>query len=381
MEDAKRALYLCEFRFYLKTGTCRLICGFFARNMTTRRILDNIYRFLNRRPVHHVVFWLALFGLMLWTDYEQGMEMWFALSNELIQLFFYAFLVYFNLFYLIPNYLARHAFIYFGLVLAACAIVTPIEVLVFYLKFYDQPVYQTKVVGSQIWVFLGNIFVTLTSTVLRVIMDWWRYQNEKQVLLTQTMQSELRFLKSQINPHFLFNTLNNLYALTLKKSDKAPEIVLKLSEIMRYMLYECNERRVLLSKEIQYINNYLDLERLRQPKEAEISFTTEGHISDQMVAPLLFVPFLENSFKHGLNTHVQGGGYVRLRLRVSGEDLEFFIENSKAEPLPRQNHPRSGGIGLVNVRQRLEMLYPENHTLTVQDEPHRYAATLHLKMI
>ena len=179
----------------------------------------------------------------------------------------------------------------------------------------------------------------------------------------------------------MFNTLNNLYALTLKKSDKAPEIVLKLSEIMRYMLYECNERRVLLSKEIQYIHNYLDLERLRQPREADIRFTTSGVISDQMVAPLIFVPFLENSFKHGLNHHVQGGGFVRLNLSVSGEDLEFTIENSKAERIPRQEHPRSGGIGLANVRQRLEMLYPENHTLTVLDEPHRYVVTLHLKMI
>ena len=124
-----------------------------------------------------------------------------------------------------------------------------------------------------------------------------------------------------------------------------------------------------------------DLERLRQPKEADIVFTTQGNISEQMVAPLLFVPFLENSFKHGLNHHVQGGGFVRLNLHVSGDDLEFFIENSKAERLPRQDHPRSGGIGLANVRQRLEMLYPENHTLTVQDEPHRYAVTLHLKMI
>jgi len=349
--------------------------------MKTRRLLDRIYHVLNQRPVYHGVFWLTLFGIILWADYEKGMDMWSAVVDESIHLLFYAFLVYLNLFYLIPNYLARHAFVYFGLVLTACAIVTPIEVLVYYLKYYNDQETRMSIVSGQFFLFLGNFIITILSTVLRVIMDWWRYQTEKQALLTQTMQSELRFLKSQINPHFLFNTLNNLYALTLKKSDKAPEIVLKLSEIMRYMLYECNERRVLLSKEIQYIHNYLDLERLRQPKEADINFATEGHISEQMVAPLLFVPFLENSFKHGLNHHVQGGGFVRLRLSVSGEDLEFFIENSKAERIPRQNHPRSGGIGLANVRQRLEMLYPENHTLTVQDEPHRYAVTLHLKMI
>jgi LytS/YehU family sensor histidine kinase len=295
-------------------------------------------------------------------------------------LFFFAVLVYFNLFYLIPNYLARNVLLYLGLVLAACAVVTPIKVLVLYLKFSGMPKVQNDLVEVQDSLYLGSFFVTLASTVLRVITDWWRYQREKQELQTQTIQSELRFLKSQINPHFLFNTLNNLYALTLKKSDKAPEIVLKLSEIMRYMLYECNEKQVLLSKEIQYIHNYLDLERLRQPAGADIQFVTEGHVSDQLIAPLLFVPFLENSFKHGLNHHVHRGGFVHIHLKVQDDDLEFFVENSKAERLPRQEHPRSGGIGLVNLRQRLNILYPNKHTLAVEDEPHRYAATLLLEL-
>jgi two-component system, LytTR family, sensor kinase len=347
-------------------------------------ILDLIYRFLSRKPVYHSIFWVALFSIMVTTaywDYGNTRSLPYLLSNEVIGLLFYIGLVYFNLYYLIPNYLAKRAFLYFLLVLTICAIATPIEVLVYYLKFIDQPGQQRKLIGQQDDLFFGHVLVVFFSTLLRVVMDWWRYQNEKQQLVTQTMQSELRFLRSQINPHFLFNTLNNLYALTLKKSDKAPEIVLKLSEIMRYMLYECNEKRVLLTKEIQYIENYLDLERLRQPKAADIRFSVEGRISDQMVAPLLFVPFVENSFKHGLNNSVQGGGFVRLRLSVQDEDLEFFIENSKAERLLRQDHPVSGGIGLVNVRQRLQILYPENHNITISDEPNRYAVTLHLKMI
>lgn len=348
--------------------------------MKTRSFLDRLYAFLNQRLVYHTLFWLVLFSTMVGTSLRQGIGLGTTLCNETIQALFFAVLVYFNLRYLIPNYLAKHAFIYFGLVLAASAVVTPIEVLVLYLVYSGVPDYQANVVDQQVRIYLANVFVTILSTVLRVIMDWWRYQNEKQVLLTQTMQSELRFLKSQINPHFLFNTLNNLYALTLKKSEKAPEIVLKLAEIMRYMLYECNERRVHLSKEIHYLYNYLDLERLRQPKDAEISFVVEGRVSEQMVAPLLFVPFVENSFKHGLN-HATAGGFVRLRLSVQGEDLEFFIENSKVEQIPRPNHPRSGGIGLVNVRQRLKMLYPDNHDIEVQDEPNRYAVTLRLKMV
>lgn len=348
--------------------------------MKTRSLLDRIYAFLNRRPVYHILFWMTLYGTMVGTSLRQGIDLQTTLYNETLQALFFAGLVYFNLRYLIPNYLAKHAFIYFGLVLITCLIVTPIEVLVLYLMYTGAPEFQANVVDQQVRIYLGNVLVTIFATVLRVIMDWWRYQNEKQVLLTQTMQSELRFLKSQINPHFLFNTLNNLYALTLKKSDKAPEIVLKLAEIMRYMLYECNERRVHLSKEIHYLYNYLDLERLRQPKNADIRFVVEGHVSEQLVAPLIFVPFVENSFKHGLN-HATDGGFVRLKLAVQGEDLEFFIENSKVEHAPRPSHPRSGGIGLSNVRQRLEMLYPENHSLEITDEPNRYAVTLRLKMV
>lgn len=348
--------------------------------MKAQRIIDRLYDLITLRPVYHTLFWVALFGAMVWFGCRQNHDLWFVVTNEVISLVFFAVLVYFNLLYLIPNYLARNVLLYLGLVLAACAVVTPIKVLVLYLKFSGHPQLQEDLVAVQDTLYLGSFLITMASTVLRVITDWWRYQQEKINLQTQTIQSELRFLKSQINPHFLFNTLNNLYALTLKKSDKAPEIVLKLSEIMRYMLYECNEKQVLLSKEVQYIHNYLDLERLRQPKGADIQFATEGHISDQMVAPLLFVPFLENSFKHGLNHHVQGGGFVRLRLSVHEQDLEFFIENSKAERLPRQEHPRSGGIGLTNVRQRLNILYPDKHTLTVDDEPHRYAATLLLQL-
>ena len=251
--------------------------------MTGRRFIDRLYNLLTLRPVYHGLFWLILLTILVVTGLEQVDDFAFVFTNEIISLFFYAVLVYFNLFYLIPRYLAKNVLLYLGLVLAACALVSPIWILVLYLKLSGQPFYQGNLVKDQGMLFLGSFLVTILSTVLRVITDWWRYQREKQLLTTQSIQTELRFLKSQINPHFLFNTLNNLYALTLKKSDKAPEIVLKLSEIMRYMLYECNEKRVLLTKEIQYIHNYLDLERLRQTGASDIRFTSEGKISDQMI--------------------------------------------------------------------------------------------------
>jgi two-component system, LytTR family, sensor kinase len=173
--------------------------------------------------------------------------------------------------------------------------------------------------------------------------------------------------------------LNNLYALTLKKSDDAPEIVIKLSEMMRYMLYDCNEKQVLLSKEIEYLQNYLDLERLRQHKTTDIQFDVIGDIGQQTIAPLLFIPFLENSFKHGI-TNALEASFIHIRLTARGNQVEFDIENSRPAQLPSTGMKRSGGIGLVNVKRRLQLLYPEAYQLDIQENPDTYHVTLKINI-
>jgi LytS/YehU family sensor histidine kinase len=258
-------------------------------------------------------------------------------------------------------------------------IITPLSNILFYFKYANYPKYQDYIKLHHHSFFLINFLVVGTSTIFKIISDWVKHQRERADLQTQTMQSELRFLKSQINPHFLFNTLNNLYALTLKKSDKAPEIVIKLSEMMRYMLYECNEKRVPLSKEVKYIQNYLDLEALRQGKDVEINFDVYGEITNQQIAPLMFIPFLENSFKHGLNHHINQG-YVDIRLDADQQMVRLRIENSKPDSVPLPEHPRSGGIGLVNVRRRLNILYPDHYNLNIENEPNSYAVDLKIEL-
>ncbi len=345
-------------------------------------IRARFYELLTRRVVYHGLAWLML--LILLINFEGiGQSWWFTLSNEVINLLFYALIVYFNLYYLVPNYLTKSRLAtYIGLLILATLVVTPLKVIVFYLKFSDYPRLQHELLQNLNGFFLSTFLVASASTVFKIMTEWFRQQRVKQELETQTMQSELRFLKSQINPHFLFNTLNNLYALTLKKSDKAPEIVIKLSEMMRYMLYECNEKRVPLRKEIHYLQNYLDLERLRQHKDVQINLTVNGHVGDQQIAPLLFIPFLENSFKHGLNAQLSHG-FVNMTLEVDQQYMRFFIENSKSDVLPiRPDSGRpSGGIGLVNVRRRLDLMYPERYDLSIDDTPQTYAVTLELELI
>jgi sensor histidine kinase YesM len=342
---------------------------------------SRVMQIMTRRSVYHALGWMALFALLLrYEDWSRGVG--FALSNELVNLAFYMVLVYFNLYYLIPNYLTKQRFAtYLALLILAALVLTPLRLIVFYFKFSQFPLLQQELVGNMGDFFLANILIGIGSTGARIVTDWFRQNREKQELANQTMQSELRFLKSQINPHFLFNTLNNLYALTLKKSDQAPEIVIKLSEMMRYMLYECNEKEVPLRKEINYLQNYLDLERLRQGRNVEISFRQEGDVSDQQIVPLLFIPFLENSFKHGLNAQITEG-FVRIELKVDDRNVDFRIENSKSNALPlRPNANRpSGGIGLQNVRRRLELLYPKRHQFTISQTPESFAVRLQLQL-
>ncbi len=340
-----------------------------------------ILNFFSTRGVYHGLFWLAvLIIIMILEGTDRGFL--FTLTDGLIYVFFYSILVYFNLLYLIPSYLTQKKFLtYAALLILSALMITPLQMLVLYFKYAGYPGIQQEIINNQFASFIVACLVSSTSTLFKIITDWARQLKERQELETQTMQSELRFLKSQINPHFLFNTLNNLYALTLKKSDKAPEIVIKLSEMMRYMLYECNEKSVLLSKEVNYIRNYIDLESLRQGQNVTIDFTVKGSISEQSIAPLIFIPFLENAFKHGLNNHITQG-FVNITLEVKNHNIHFFIENSKPDNIPIQqpNRPKSGGIGLVNIHRRLNLIYPDQYDLKIDNNPKTYAVDLKLEL-
>ncbi len=342
-------------------------------------IREKIIDFVSQRVVYHSIFWIVGFIILLsFENFEKGF--FFHFTNALLKTAILGGMIYYNYYYLITNYLTKDRFFtYCALLLLSVVIITPLSNILFFFKYSKYPAWQNALAANQNVFFLINITIVGASTVVKIILDWVKHQRERTELQTQTMQSELRFLKSQINPHFLFNTLNNLYALTLKKSDKAPEIVIKLSEMMRYMLYECNEKRVPLSKEVNYIQNYLDLEALRQGKEVEINFDVYGEVGNQTIAPLMFIPFLENSFKHGLNHHINQG-YVDIRLDVETAAVRLRIENSKPDSVPLPEHPRSGGIGLVNVRRRLNILYPEQYELKVENEPNSYAVDLKLNL-
>jgi sensor histidine kinase YesM len=344
-----------------------------------RQIASQLLVIFSQKPARHIAFWFAfLCFLVLLDNKEYGVV--YAIAKHVINIFFYSLVVYFNLYYLIPGYLKQKTLVtYVLLLILTVVIITPIKALVFYFLFAGSPVYREYVTFHQQYIFALTFFIAAGSTVLKITYDWLFHQRDRKDLETQNMQSELKFLKSQINPHFLFNTLNSIYALTLKKSDKAPEIVIKLSEMMRYMLYECNERLVPLSKEVLYVRNYVDLEMLRQGQKVRIDFRVEGDIHDQRIAPLIFTPFLENSFKHGVNQISEG--FVDILLEVQDENVILQIENSKPPKQQIVNHKKpSGGIGLANVKRRLDLLYPESYILNITEQHDRYKVYLNLEL-
>ncbi|MBK6365117.1 MAG: histidine kinase [Saprospiraceae bacterium] len=328
---------------------------------------------------YHVLFWLVLYFMQLINYRQFGLSM--QLTIPLVNVLFYSFVAYFNISFLFKKYITDgRLWVHFLILLITAAVLTPIKTIILFFLSPGDPTYQADVIDTQFFTFLFLFLVGASATIYRIMQEWLIQQGEKKELESQNLQSELKLLKSQINPHFLFNTLNSLYALTLKKSDQAPEIVLKLSEMMRYMLYECNEKEVFLEKEINYMHNYLELEKLRHGAKMDINFEVIGDLKDQKIAPLLLMPFIENSFKHGINTQLNTG-FVSLVIHVNDGELTMNLKNSKAPSLPKIKDKKSGGIGLTNVKRRLQILYPKTHELKIEESPFDYKIFLSLTLI
>ncbi len=220
-------------------------------------------------------------------------------------------------------------------------------------------------------IFTGT-FVSILAYGWGLTVNWFKGEQLRKELENKRMDAELSFLRMQMNPHFLFNSLNSIYSLSLKKSDDTPEAVLKLSEMMRYMLYEGEdeEHKVSLAKEIDYLKNYIGLQKIRFKDRLYIDFLVEGDTVGKKTVPLLLVPFVENAFKHGVLVDAQHP--LQIHLLVDGERLIFNVKNKKN----LDNKDFTGGVGLDNVKRRLALLYPGKHQLTISEGNEFYQADL-----
>lgn len=340
-------------------------------------------KLIEKRWLHHLLFWIVLvvpFSLVLGGQPQYSYAQ--AFRDVILQALAYAIMVYINLQVLIPRYLQQRKFgAYFGLLFVFLALTIPIHSMADYYSDFNASRRMNGTIDYTELLFLSfiNMAVMLSlTTALKFAKKWFVHQREHQTLEREKLQAELKYLKAQINPHFLFNTLNNLYSLTLKKSDQAPEMVLKLSEMMRYMLYHSNERKVPIEKEIEYMKNYIDLEKIRQLDKTEIKFEVDEALYGNSIAPLLLIPFLENSFKHGVNNNTEPS-WVNIIMKKSCGNMDLVIENSKPTKVAKLNG-KDHGIGLVNVKRRLDLLYPDRYNLKIEDTPTHYRTELNLEL-
>jgi sensor histidine kinase YesM len=215
------------------------------------------------------------------------------------------------------------------------------------------------------------------AVAIKLLKRWWLKQKETEQLAREKARAELQLLKAQIHPHFLFNTLNNIYFFTLSASRQAPEMIKKLSDMLRYILNECDRPTVPLEKEIKMIQDYMALEKIRYGGQMDMTIDIKGNYQNKMVTPLLLIPFIENSFKHGASKML-AHPYVKLSITIEENTLQFLLTNNK--PNTPASTSRNGAIGLKNVRKRLQLLYPVTHELNIVSEPESFIVFLKIEL-
>ncbi len=319
------------------------------------------------RLLQHILFWVAhiVFYATLYGSFEENYAQTFA--EELIYAPVKMAFTYFTLYFLLPRFLLTGEYVlffvwFFTTSLVAGTIQRYISFTFVYPLYYpswlaDPFFYFPKIVKS----FVGMYTVVFTAVAIKLLKYWYTNQKAQRILTEEKLQAELKFLKTQIHPLFLLNTLKILYALTLKKSDKAPETVLKLSELINYMLYECRSDQVPLSKEIKFIRNYIDIEKMRYGEKLDVDLRVTGDVADRNIAPLILLPFVENCFKHGASENLQQS-WVKVSIDSHIDHIVIKVENSK---VGENGTPREEGIGIRNVKRRLDLLYPSRYELKI----------------
>ncbi len=339
----------------------------------------------NRIFLLHISFWSVYFSFFFYqvSFSRRGEEINYqrAFYDASSQTIIIAILSYLNYFFWLPRFLAsknlgRYLFVFF--IIFSVGVTLHIELKRYiYLDFREAKrfIYSEKFVIQHA---LSTLFIIFFVGMLKFAEDWFDLESKKKAIENEKLTAEIRFLKAQINPHFLFNTLNNLYYLAMVQSPNTTEVIEKLSAMMRYMLYDSNHPQVPLKKEIDYMKNYISLEKLRLDKSIPIKFDIQGDTESIQIVPLIFITFLENAFKHGVSNH-SDNAFVNISIKIDQKLCTYIVENSKlSKNLEAQNE--KSGIGLQNVSRRLDLSYPNKYQLNVVQNEDTYQISLQLNL-
>jgi len=330
-----------------------------------------------RRWWQHLVFWMLVLLVLINIFKTSGSIEKLDLIYTVIFILPLAGASYFNLYYLIPRFLRRERYLLYGLFFPALVAAGALFLFILFDRWVDHILPNYYFISYyNVWLLMIYTGTVLTlTTLLKLSRSWFMLLRMERL----DTSAQLKSLQSQINPHFLLNSLQTIYALALEKSERNPEVILQLSEILKYTLYETEQTRIGLDKEIQLMQNYVEMYRYRiDPVRADIKLKIEGDPEDLLIAPMLLIPFIENTFKHGL----QGGSkksFIWIDIKIQSKHLEFSTRNSTGPKIPLQVDDRKG-IGIKNTLQRLELLYPGKHLLKIGKEGQEYVVNLKLEL-
>ncbi|MBN2682349.1 MAG: histidine kinase [Bacteroidales bacterium] len=336
------------------------------------KLFDDRYR-----VIHHLLFWLVLSVdyIILLANTSRPQE---TATTILINFSIDVLIIYISLYVFTPNFLLKNKFWLFVMLILLGLIFAEVLELIIEKARGHRTILDARhtrfIIINIIWNLQNQALFVGAAVGLKLFKIWIKNQQKIQFLENTNLVSELEYLKSQINPHFLFNTLNNIYVQTKLDSKRAAQTIMKLSELLRYQLYECTKEKVFLAKEIEYLKNYLDLDRIRKTT-ANVNFEVEGHVNGKTVYPFIFLPFFENAVKHGIDDKNESN--IKVKFEALNNIVKFSIENTKKEIVETHDE---GGLGLKNIKRRLELLYPKKHLLTIDDKGNRFIVNLVLEV-
>lgn len=345
-------------------------------------LIPQAFRMSQKRTWYNIVLWVGLYLMWVIVFQKRAFSFSRTMTIQFCYLLFIAANYYFNAYYTVPVFLYRKKYAGFALLfLAGIVVASLLRVpLATYLSVhYFAPGKPPPGFSELFFNSLINIFIwTICLVAGKLIVDRIRFQKYIESIEKEKMQNELDFLKAQFNPHFLFNSINSIYGNINKNNSTAREMLLTFSEMLRYQLYECNTSMISIEKEISYIRNYIELQQIRKPENLAIELQISMDVKGIMIAPLIFIAFIENAFKY-VSNYESRPNEVKIFLARSNEQLFFRTFNTK-ENINGRKVIDHGGIGIANVRRRLELLYPGKHALTIENNDHSFEVMLNLEV-
>lgn len=328
---------------------------------------------------HHVFFWMLVFGTWYFLRYQDYTSADMAAAVTLIKVVDLAFLVYLTNYLLIPRLLYKKKYVWFVLGFIVMIVISSIIKMNILGRVTHNPVMMSLSGDLKTRIYdniLPHFFLVIAGIAIKLMFDYSQLQQRMAETAKEKAEAELNFLKSQINPHFLFNSLNSVYFLIDKNNAAARESLHKFSDMLRYQLYELNGAKIPVEREVTYLRDYVALQKLRKDEKYSVEFNSQPDVKGFSIEPLLLIPFVENAFKH-ISGYATKDNFVKLDLVRSNGHFIFTIENSKE---PGRTTEKQGGIGLVNVKRRLELLYPDRYSLHIEDKNDLYTVELRLKL-